>query len=138
MATDVSADGSTIVGYSSSAVKWWGDVFRWTEETGMVRIEGPDEDPDEIRIGGVSGDGEVIVGGYWKIPETRGYRLVENEPMTLLGILDHGGTKLYSEALGVSADGSVIVGESRNDAFRWTGNSEMVSLEVPGDNRSAA
>jgi uncharacterized membrane protein len=35
----------------------------------------------------------------------------------------------YSEAKGVSADGSVIVGASEGGAFRWTQETGMVSLK---------
>jgi uncharacterized membrane protein len=34
--------------------------------------------------------------------------------------LDAGGTYTYSEAYGISSDGSVIVGDSSSGAFRWT------------------
>src|ERR1019366_4155499 len=44
-----------------------------------------------------------------------------------------------SSATGVSADGSVIVGTSGSQAFRWTAGSGMVGLGyLPGGNSSSA
>jgi probable HAF family extracellular repeat protein len=50
--------------------------------------------------------------------------------LTPLGYLPGGA---YSEADGVSADGSVVVGRSSDQAFRWTSNGGMVGLgDLPG------
>jgi probable HAF family extracellular repeat protein len=49
-----------------------------------------------------------------------------------LGFFDSSNPNIYSYARGVSADGSVVVGESRNgetsEAFRWTQSEGMVGL----------
>jgi probable HAF family extracellular repeat protein len=137
-ARDVSYDGSVVVGSGSSAQG--GEAFRWTAETGLVGLGLSPEGFRTIATG-VSADGNVIV-GYGRTIAAPGFgeqafRWTKATGMIPLGDLPGG--QPYSEALDVSADGSVVVGRSIVDgplgfrAFRWTEETGMVSLPpVPG------
>jgi probable HAF family extracellular repeat protein len=85
----------------------------------------------------ISADGETIVGFSYSAQEA--FVWTADGGMTLLGDLP-GSYNQYSRALGVSADGSVVVGlsaaidyRSRDEAFIWTAGGGMVSLgDLPG------
>lgn len=65
------------------------------------------------------------------------FRWTLQEDFVGLGHLN-GSTTVNGEALGVSADGGVIVGVDDGEAFRWTEESGMVVLEgFPGTYRNA-
>jgi probable HAF family extracellular repeat protein len=61
----------------------------------------------------------------------------------IVGLGDLSGDTFYSEATGVSPDGSVVIGESDSDAavgyeaFRWTPNGGMVGLGILPDSTSS-
>lgn len=124
----VSADGSVVVGNVGSA------LFRWTAETGMVALGAP---PGYSTAFGISGDGGVVTGA---VTGTAGfvqaYRWTEATGVVGLGAPpDCEG----SEARGISADGSTIVGGAGDEdtqtgqAFRWTASEGMVGLgRLPG------
>ena len=103
--TGISGDGSIVVGYG-----YFGGVFYWTEQTGVVPIGGNAVARAPLSI---SADGSTIVGtiydamgiqnaAYWRFDGT----------WTLLG--SFGGSQpcdlSLSSGWGVSGDGSVIVG----------------------------
>jgi uncharacterized membrane protein len=123
-ANDVSADGAVIVGSIATVPSSSGKPFRWTAETGMVRLD---------VAGGanaVSADGSVIVGSTGLA-----FRWTAQSGVVELGDLPGG--RVRSEANDVSADGSVIVGSgetafdgniSTEEAFFWTAESGMVNL----------
>lgn len=115
----VSADGSVIVGGSSSASG--GRAFRWTAGGGMVSLGTLSGDTDS-NAHGVSANGLVVVGK--STHPTKGDRAFRwtGGVMTNLGTLPQGG---FSEAWAPSSNGSVVAGMSgsrRNGdrAFRWT------------------
>ena len=126
-ATDVSADGSSIVGGIQGV-----GLFRWTAAGGLVNFGTSDDG-----IAAMSADGSRVVGStvtgnphgqacYWNSAGTR----------TDLGYLaGHD----QSSASAVSDEGSVIVGTSDtfivpgdNRAFRWTASTGMVDLGLTG------
>jgi probable HAF family extracellular repeat protein len=123
----ISDDGLVAVGESSYmggaiiAVRWIGtDVYELGSLGG-----------DSSTAYGVNSDGSVIVGyGYTSNLYQNAFRWTV-DGMENLGTL--GGTQSF--ARGVSADGSVVVGHSNtaNDvavrAFRWTEETDMVSVE---------
>ena len=106
----VSADGSTIVGYCRGF-----KAFRWTQETGTLSLGDLLGGPVASQALGVSADGSVIVGdsagenttGY---ASHEAFRWTQETEMVGLGSLP-GGTP-QSTAAGVSADGSIVVGQS--------------------------
>ena len=111
-ATAVSSDGSVIVGFSSSPDE---EAFRW-ENGVMVGIGDLPGGASSSAAFGVSVDGSVIVGsGTPAIAPFGGPRQAfrwENGVMTNLGGLPGlpGQPPLSSDAFGVSADGSVVIG----------------------------
>jgi probable HAF family extracellular repeat protein len=116
-ATDVSADGTVIVGYSATGdpAVIGEEPFRWTQETGMV---GLGHLPGGVRssASAVSSDGGVIVGSSFDgRRRTQVFRWTESQGLMALG----NGTPTAT-----SQNGAVIVGQSsftsRNlDAFIW-------------------
>ncbi len=119
VALAVSADGSVVVGNGYDATHQ--RAFRWTEQTGMVALE--KIHPVQIfqRVGGVSWDGDVIVGevGVGEVGFGPFYWTPEGNTRWLADVLDehgietHHGWYLY-KASAVSADGRTIVGWGRN------------------------
>jgi probable HAF family extracellular repeat protein len=133
----VSADGSVVVGDSYSASGR--EAFRWEagEMAGLGALPGGVY--FESYAHGVSADGSVVVGYDYSISGyLEGYYEAfrwKAGVMTGLGALP-GGSLFHSMAYDVSADGSVVVGEScsalGNEAFRWkagvmTGLGELTS-----------
>jgi probable HAF family extracellular repeat protein len=103
VATGLSDDGAVVVGYDQLG------AWRWTSLGGVEYISG-----------GVawdtSSDGETVVGWH----ASRAFRWRPSTGSVFLVPLPGDS---YSDAQGVSADGSVVVGSSRGTrsvAFRWT------------------
>lgn len=92
-ASDVSADGSVVVGSG------YGGAFRWTAETGMVNLElvGLLNEPFYGQPNAISADGSTVVG---QSPET--WIWTEAGGLNYLG--------MNMPAYAASADGSVVVG----------------------------
>ena len=103
----ISPDGRFVVGRSG------GESYRWSRDDGMVYIAEYNTADD------VSADGSIVVGGDG---DTIAYRW-ENGAVSIIGDLttigrtdeSPGGTSMCS-AHGISADGSVIVGNTAVDA----------------------
>jgi len=143
--TDVSADGSVVVGSSNHGFDTR-EAFRWTSADGMSSIGALPSGRARARAYGVSADGTVIVGSdeVWENNEDSGeaFRWTAGTGMVGLGDLPDG--RFASGANDVSADGSVIVGVGETavggEAVVWTSAGGMVGLGfLPGgDNRSYA
>jgi len=136
-ASGVSADGSVVVGWARNAAGQE-RAFRWTAFGGMQDL-GTLPGGDGSLALGVSANGAVVVGGTYYYDDSEGYvvvyerafRWTENDGMQDLGTLGGGA----SGALGVSADGAVVVGWARNAAgqvraFRWTVGGGMEDLNI--------
>jgi probable HAF family extracellular repeat protein len=133
VATGVSADGSTVVGYSGLGAGQ--QAFRWTRGGGMVGLGDLPGGTFESSAKAVSADGSVVVGwGTWGASGLgrEAFRWTSGGGMVGLGDLPGG--VFYSEAGGVSADGSVVVGTGRSasgyEAYRWTNAGGIVGLGV--------
>jgi probable HAF family extracellular repeat protein len=135
-ANAVSADGSVVVGTSSSTSG--SQTFRWTAGGGMVGLGVLPGDAFS-EPGGVSADGSVVVGysgTVFPTFQTRAFRWTAGPGMVSLGVLP-GDTS--STAKGVSGAGSVVAGASGSQTFRWTTGTGMVGLgTLPGDTSSQA
>jgi probable HAF family extracellular repeat protein len=129
IANDVSADGSVVVGSSSSFSGSEG--FIWTAATGMLGIGDLAGGFFGSSAEGVSADGGVVV-GYGTGPA--GSEAIRWTPSGgMVGLGDLPGGNFSSAATAVSADGNVIVGngstEDSFEAFFWTQAMGMVELK---------
>lgn len=130
-ASDLSADGSVIVGTSDTPDNRRG--FRWTASTGMVDL-GTLPSGDESGASAVSADGSVVAGrattadpfvagqmGRWT--EAEGWR-------TLIDPMDF---VLNAQAQGISPDGEYLVGSDDNvsQAVIWSEAEGLVQLPSP-------
>ena len=143
-AYDVSADGLVVVGDCLNDTY----SFRWNVATGMVMTNDlpggtlPGTWPSPIAwlrgARGVSADGWATAGTLWD-----GWGAVCAQAgrwswdTGLQGLSGPPGGGLYGGAWGISADGSVVVGESNfgsgTEAFRWTASGGMMGLgDWPG------
>lgn len=140
-ATAVSGDGSVVVGSSDSAQSTISEAFRWTTSGGIVGMG--DLPGGQFRSGayGVSADGAVVAGFGLGEDTQHAFRWTSSGGMVDLGSLAGDGCSSYSFALGMSADGTSVVGETVNgnggpcnyEAFRWTSGGGMVGLgDLPG------
>jgi len=129
LAQDVSADGSVVVGYGVTGSGQ--QAFRWTQSSGLVSLGNlPDGSFKQSWASDVSADGAVVVGygdpgSGWN--SYRGFHWTQEGGMVDMGSL--GGSTRYM-AFGVSADGSVVVGDGGPQAFRWTQGGGISGLGV--------
>lgn len=133
IAHGISADGKIIVGQSKNAENQQ-VAFRWTENGGMQEFGlGVLSQTESSDVGGISADGNVIVGYGALNPDygTEGWRWTQGAGFQELGYLPGG---LVTIPWGASRDGAVIVGEANSDlgpnreAFRWTATDGIVGL----------
>jgi uncharacterized membrane protein len=134
-ASDISADGSVIVGTSIGPGALI-SVFRLTPQGSTVRSTGL-TGSEFLREPSVSDDGSTVVGTFQSSRGEEAFRWLGDAPFEGLGDLPGG--IFHSNAFGLSADGSVVVGaseaQSRFTAFRWTVAGGIASLG--GDERTA-
>ena len=121
----VSADGKVIVGYGSSNSGI--EAFRWTDATGMVGLG------DLLGLGyqsaawGTSADGSVIVGYSFTGAEREPFLWTQSTGMlSLKDLLIEKGVPNVADwdlqvAVGISADGTTIVGHGYNPSGKLTG-----------------
>lgn len=140
-ARGVSADGSVVVGRDEASFGGgggWSKARRWTAGGGTVDLPSTFE---LTSAAGVSADGTVVVGAggtgwyEWDVAapsSSEAFRWTAAGGMVGLGALP--GT--YSRATAVSADGSVVIGQS-GGAFRWTAEAGMVGLGVLGNDHES-
>jgi probable HAF family extracellular repeat protein len=141
----VSDNGSVVVGESYGASGQ--EAFRWTHEGRMIGLGGLSSSRLDSRANGVSADGSIVVGGSESVggsedaPASEAFHWTETGGMVGLGYLHGRRSDSTRDFLGsfsgsaadVSADGSVVVGESRSpyefiEAFRWTQKDGMIGL----------
>lgn len=130
-ASGVSANGSVVVGVSTSAngteALGWQEAFLWTQGTGMVGLGDLPGGSFWSNAQNVSADGSVVVGQSFGAYGYEAFRWTQETGMVGLGSLPGG---LFARAAtGVSADGSVIVGYSvGGEVFVWNSTQGMRSL----------
>jgi probable HAF family extracellular repeat protein len=134
-ANAVSADGSVVVGGGS--IRNGSSPFFWTQGSNPG-LNGLGEYGYYSKANGVSANGSVIVGVIDTRIYTNGgsgyeaFRWTQSSGMVWLD--DRADGHYFSEAKGVSADGSIVVGISSFErgsleAFHWTQGKGMVSLK---------
>jgi len=111
----VNSDGTVIVGgsHSSSGLR----AFLWNQAGGLLSLGTLNGGSSWSEAYGVSDDGNVVVGGSDTGNGSRAFRWTQDN-----GIQDLGSLGGNSTALGVSGDGSVVVGldDTNQRAFLWT------------------
>jgi MYXO-CTERM domain-containing protein len=128
--TRVSDNGSVVVGFGAGA------AFRWDQQNGTVWLGAKLDGIDVIgpnnplfMISDLSSDGSVIVGGNTVSPFERGVAARWTAATGAVSLGDFHidlGPIDSTEAVGVSSDGSIVVGtgylQDRSDpfVFRWT------------------
>ncbi len=134
MTTAISADGSVVVGRGSSDESGVGyEAFRWTQLGGMIGFGDLPGGAFDSEARGISADGSVVVGRGTTIVgdeafiwnATSGMRNLRDVLTGEYG-LNLTGWQL-TEAMGVSADGSTIVGTGINPS----GDTEAWIAHVP-------
>jgi probable HAF family extracellular repeat protein len=144
-AKDISGDGLVVVGKAkytdpNDASKHLKEAFLWEDDV-MIGLGFLQDDTGKVEseATAVSYDGTTVVGTS-KVDDPNNLRksvkqafIWEGDVMAGLGFLGEGDGVYESKATGVSADGSVVVGESKTadgkEAFVWTAESdEMRSL----------
>jgi len=144
-ATDISADGSVVVGNTEGVY----ETFRWTQETGTVPLGlataslgggagTPDVSADGTKVSAtiLGRDGTYGTQGLW----TLGVGWQETMPPAPPG----GGTQasFYGSAFGLSYDGGTVVGyywyhpgepDGAAHASRWTAATGVVGLGTAGE-----
>ena len=137
-ANSLSANGRVVIGTSMSASGQ--EAFMWTPRAGMIGLGDLSGGRFESYAHDVSDDGHVIVGYGRSSYGVEAFRWSQESGMVGLGDLPgtaDGSSRYASKAVGVSADGSVIVGRgyssSGPEAFRWTTDEGMIGLgDLPG------
>ena len=128
----VSADGSLVVGVSDSSAGR--QAFRWTEAGGMIGLGDLSGGSFFSLAHGVSADGLVVVGISDSALGEQAFRWTQPGGMVGLGFLPGG---IESDAFGVSADASIVVGRdflgpvghSASRAFLWDATDGMRDLQ---------
>jgi uncharacterized membrane protein len=118
VAYDISADGSTIIGWTPTDAGL--EAFRWTRESGLESL-GDLDDPDPLLFSvatGVSGDGSVVV-GRGSTPAFHAFVWTREHGMQMLqDVLSDRGAHtsgwVLRQANAVSEDGLRIAGEGVN------------------------
>ncbi|MEN0107371.1 MAG: autotransporter domain-containing protein [Pseudomonas sp.] len=129
----ISSDGQVIVGDAANAALVR-RAFRWTAGQGLQELGGLTPTGMSIAFA-VSGDGAVAVGTAANSSNINRAVLWQGGTIVDLGTL-HGSAG--GGALGVNADGSVVVGASDVYAFRWTAAGGMQDLGSLGGGYAAA
>ena len=115
------------------------EVASWTPEVNLSQTTTDSETGLNHRPLAVTADGSVVVGFGTSAAGPEAFRFEtggDGEGGAMVGLGDLPGGDFYSKAFAVSADGSVVVGQSHSargfEAFRWEGG-VMTSLgDLPG------
>lgn len=125
VARGISADGSVIVGYGTAS-SGFRQAFRWTETDGMVGLGALSGGISRSEAHAVSADGTTVVGGSNSsnnLGSQPDEAFLWTQATGMVGLGDLPGGNFWSKALGVSENGSVIVGVgnilSDIEAFIW-------------------
>jgi probable HAF family extracellular repeat protein len=120
--SEAAADGSVVVGYSGTSSG--GRAFRWSAADGVTDLGLFDGD-GRSEAQATNADGSVVVGHSINTNngQSRAFRWTAQDGKVQIG--GH-----YTFALGISADGTIVVGLSDSYAYRWTQDVGVQSLGV--------
>lgn len=126
VASDVSADGSVVVGYSESSSGT--EAFRWTASTGMVGLGDLPGGAFSSSALAANADGSVVVGSSDSGFGGEAFRWTQAGGMTGLNPVPPDLDAFAFAASGVSGDGDLVAGALFSlssscflgDAFTWT------------------
>src|SRR5262245_32489317 len=132
-AFDVSGDGTVIVGiHAGGFPPALDEAFRWTQSEGIVGLGELPGGSNFSRAVAISDDGTTITGQSNSAAGLEAFRWTAEDGMVGLGIPSGMGS---TSALGISPDGSTIVGgiqgpspNQYGDAFYWTEETGMVGI----------
>lgn len=123
----VSGDGEVVTGIASFAGE--GSIqggYRWTRDTGFVSLTDP---PVYLYLYDVSFDGSTIIGSDGS-SSNAAFRWTADEGLKYLGYPPDPHGRRRSDAYGVSADGSIVVGAMTTStdrvAFIWNEQAQQV------------
>lgn len=125
LATDISPDGSIVVGRGLDTTDTGLYVaVMWTESGGLVALDEGSLSIKRSLARGVSADGEVIVGQFDPVSSFSPLPFRWTSATGMVALVDSAAGLEYGQAFDVSADGEYIVGvghatSTPNQAFRW-------------------
>lgn len=144
IATGISGDGQTVIGYGQMPIEggpfeaYYNQAFYWTRTAGVVSLgDLPGSNPQSLPSG-ISHDGRVIVG----MAEQAFIWTPDQGMVPLEGTVS--GTSVGFEARAISGDGNTVVGQGvgatgTTEAFMWTREGGFVGLgELPGGYTSSS
>ncbi|WP_292057112.1 hypothetical protein [Martelella sp.] len=139
--SDISADGSVIVGKAAGAIFGLAGAYRWNEAGGFQSL-GTLPDGVSSNATAVSGDGNVVV-GFDGFLSGESFRWTEAGGMQSLGFLPGGETIKTDQPTATNYDGSVVVGiamtgDYKRNAFSWTEQTGMQALPTLDDKLTEA
>jgi probable HAF family extracellular repeat protein len=128
-ATAISSDGSVVAGWAYSPASGEYQAFRWTADTGAVGLGDLPGGITRSLANAISADGSTITGIGFSDSGQAAFRWTAATGIQSLGDLPGNyypsTTPDLSEGLGISADGSVVVGYATDDtgvrAAFWDG-----------------
>jgi len=130
-ATDISADGSKVVGYARGALgSNVREAFLWDATNGLQGLGDLEQGDLFSQAFGISADGTTVVGSGTSVLGSEAFVWYADDGMSGLG--DLAGGDYDSVANAVSGDGGVVVGRATTDvgseAFIWDAVNGMQSL----------
>jgi uncharacterized membrane protein len=124
----ISKNGQVIVGDTQELTTYAHSGFRWTDATGMTAV-------GDFSANAASRDGSVVVGAISTPADgLQAYRWTQSGGVQPLGLYKPDSGTYTSQALGVSGDGSTVVGFVENmntdlrQAFIWKDNGAGIRL----------
>ncbi len=116
----ISEDGETIVGDHLDLDAFEGISWRWRSDTGIdTSFHFPIE--SVFSFLSTSADGEIVAGAGGVPDDTDPFLYTDAGTTWLPSLVPTGSTcQCGTRPYGISGDGSVVVGFSRGEAFRWT------------------
>ncbi len=130
-ASDVSKDGSVVVGVSNSDDGTF--AFRWTTLTGMVSLGDLPGGSTFSSAASVSADGLWVVGESRSAAGPQGEAFLWSAASGMIGLGDLWGGGFKSKAFDVSSNGSIVVGQATtpagDEAFVWDAVHGMRTLK---------